>query len=364
MRTTAAVSPGPGRDFELREVELTDPRDDELVVAITATGLCHTDLGVRDTLPPDAFPRVLGHEGAGVVEHVGAGVEGIEVGDHVVLSFRACRACDNCRSLGPGYCTSTIALNYLGTRPDGSTTYRDGDAGLPGSFFGQSSLSRHAIAYADNAVVVDPGLDLTRLGPFGCGFQTGAGTVLNVLQPGVDDALVVYGAGAVGLAALAAAAGAGVRTLVAVDLLEERLAVAASYGAEVVNAATLGGSVVDRVRELTDGGAARALDTTGVPSVLRGAVAALRTRGELAVLGLGPSEATIDVVDVMMNGKVLRGTIEGDSDPHEMVPRLLGLAAQGRFDVDRLVTTYPAEEINTAVADTHAGRTVKPVLTW
>src|SRR5690606_29533992 len=162
-RPAAAVSPGPGRDVELREAELTDPRDHELVVAITATGLCDTDHGVRDALPPEASPRVPGHQRAGAVGHVSAGVEGIEADDHLVLGFRACPACDTCRSLGPAYCTSTIALNYLGTRPDGSTTYRDGAAGLPGSFFGHSSLSRHAIAYADNAVVVAPGLDLTRL---------------------------------------------------------------------------------------------------------------------------------------------------------------------------------------------------------
>ncbi len=364
MRTTAAVAPGPGQDFELVEVELTDPADDEIVVAIAATGLCHTDLGVRDTLPQEMFPRVFGHEGAGVVEQVGSRVEGIVVGDHVALSFRSCRTCTNCCTLGVGYCESTMLLNYLGTRTDGSTTYRHDGADLAGSFFGQSSFARHSIAYADNAVVVDPSLDLTRIGPYGCGFQTGAGTVLNVLQPGADDSLVVYGAGAVGLAALAAAAGAGVRTLVAVDPIDERLAAASSYGAQVVNPAALDGPVAAQIKELTGGGASHAIDTTGVPAVIRDGVAGLRARGELAVLGLGASEATLDIIDVMMNGKVLRGTIEGDSDPHEMVPRLLALAAAGKFDVDRLVTPYSFDDINTAVTDAHSGKAIKPVLVW
>jgi len=363
--TTAAVSTSPGGDFELAEVELDDPREDEIVVEVAAAGLCHTDLVMRDTVPARTFPRIFGHEGAGVVTHVGDHVEGVTVGDHVVLSFRACRSCRSCRTLGVGYCDAAARLNHYGVRADGSTTHRLGGRPAYGSFFGQSSFSRHAIAHADNAVVVDPDLDLTRLGPYGCGFQTGAGTVLNVLRPGPDDSLLVLGAGAVGLAAVAAAVGAGVRTVVAVDLSPVRLAMAASYGASTVNPTELdGSSLVDRVVALTDGGATRALDTTGVGTVVRDGVASLRARGELAVVALGQREATLDVVDVMTRGKVLRGSVEGDSDPHEMVPRLLDLARRGALDVDRLVTPYPFEQIGAAVADTVAGTTVKPVLVW
>lgn len=365
MRTQAALCAAPGGDFDLQEVEVDPPRRGEVLVEVVAAGLCHTDLLMGRSLPAATFPRILGHEGAGVVRQVGDGVDGIAEGDHVVLSFRACRTCDQCRTLGVAYCRSASALNYAGARRDGSTTHRRGASPVHGSFFGQSSFARHTISHADNTVVVDPTLDLTLLGPYGCGFQTGAGAVLNVLRPAVDDSLVVHGAGAVGLAALAAAAGAGVRTLVAVDVSPSRLEVARSYGAATVDPGDLAGtSVVERVRELTDGGAARALDTTGVPSVIRDAVASLRTRGELAVVGLGEREVTLDVVDVMTRGKVLRGSIEGDSDPHEMVPRLLELSRQGAFDVDRLVTRYPIEKIGAAVADTRSGSTVKPVLVW
>lgn len=365
MKTTAAICRGPGEPFEVTEVHIDDPRDDEILVEITATGLCHTDLGVRDTLPAEMFPRIFGHEGAGVVQHVGSAVTDIAVGDHVVLSFRACRTCATCRNQGVGYCDSSAPLNYFGLRSDGSTTHQLNGAALHGSFFGQSSFAQHAIAYADNAVVVAPSLDLTLLGPFGCGFQTGAGTVLNVLQPGTDDSLVVYGAGAVGLAALAAASGAGVRNLVAVDLMPSRLEMAASYGAQVVNPGELSEtSVAERVLDLTDGGAHYALDTTGVGDVIRSGVSALRARGEIAVLGLGQPEFTLDAIDVMMKGKVVRGSIEGDSDPLEMVPRLLDLARSGQFDVDRLITPYPFAQIGDAIADTLAGRVVKPVLTW
>lgn len=365
MRTTAALSPGPGRDFELTEVELDDPRDDEIVVRIASSGLCHTDLGMRDSMPTHLFPRIFGHEGAGIVEHVGDRVETVRTGDHVVLSYRACRRCTNCTNLGVSYCRAMDSLNYHGLRNDGSTTHHGPAGRVFGSFFDQSSFAQHAITYADNTVVVDPALDLTRIGPYGCGFQTGAGTVLNVLQPGIDDPLVVYGAGAVGLAALAAAAGAGVRTLIAVDLSPTRLAVAESYGARTVNSAELGDTTLVRlIKELTDGGAARAVDTTGVASVISDAVRALRARGELAVLGLGQREVTLDVMDVMLKGKVLRGSVEGDSDPRAMVPKLLELAARGQFDIDRLLTPYHFTDINTAVTDTLSGTTVKPVLTW
>ena len=222
MKTTALVANAPGEPFVVEELELDSLRPDEIRVRMVATGLCHTDLSVRDTLPAEMFPRVFGHEGAGVVEEVGAEVSGIRVDDHVVLSFRSCGECGRCTTLGKAYCEQTIGLNYMGFRMDGSTTYTRAGEPVYGSFLGQSSFSAQAIAHADNAVVVDPGLDLTDLGPYGCSFQTGAGAVLNVLRPGPVDSLVVFGVGAVGLAALAASKNVG--SLIAVDLQPARLA--------------------------------------------------------------------------------------------------------------------------------------------
>jgi aryl-alcohol dehydrogenase len=363
MKTTVAIVNEQGGEFTFDEVDLEGPRDDEVLVRIVATGLCHTDITMKGFLPPEMFPNVFGHEGAGVVEAVGPAVTGIEVGDHVVLSFRSCRACARCASGEYGYCEQSLVINYMGMRLDGSTTYTRGGAPVFGSFLGQSSLSRHAIAYADNCVVVDPALDLTRIAPYGCGFQTGAGTVLNVLEPGPDDSLVVYGVGAVGLAALAAARYRGVGTLVAVDPLASRREAAARYGAVGVDP-TADVSALDRVRELTGGGAAYAIDTTAIPAVVKQAQQSLAPRGTLVVLGLGAEEYAIDAIDMLQNGKVVRGSIEGDADPQEMVPRLLAMNAAGDFDVDHLITTYPFTEINAAVADVLAGTVVKPVLVW
>ncbi|WP_121252009.1 NAD(P)-dependent alcohol dehydrogenase [Nocardioides ferulae] len=365
MRTTVAVVNGQGQDFSIEEVELDGPRADEVLVRIVAAGLCHTDITLRSFLPEEMFPNVFGHEGAGVVEQVGADVSGIAVGDHVLLSFRSCRGCAPCRAGRVGYCESHLMLNYMGMRLDGSTTYRRDGQPVFGSFFGQSSFSRHAIASADNCVVVDKDVDLCLAAPYGCGFQTGAGTVLNVLRPGPEDSLVVYGAGAVGLAAVMAAATTEVATVVAVDLQPGRLQIAQKHGALTVDATGLdGAAVVEAVKGLTGGGASFAIDTTAVPAVVKQAQQSLAPRGTLVALGLGAEEYTLDAIDLLQNGKRVMGSIEGDSDPQEMVPRLLRLAAEGRFPVAELVRSYPFTEIRTAVADVLAGAVIKPVLLW
>ena len=228
MKTRAAVVEGQGQPFTMTEVELEEPRDDEVLVRMVATGLCHTDLSLRDTLPAEMFPRVFGHEGAGVVEEVGADVTGVSVGDHVVLSLASCRECARCQDGRAGYCEQTLMLNYMGFRMDGSTAYSREAGPVYGHFFGQSSFAQHAVALASSVIVVDPELDLTRIAPYGCGFMAGSGAVLNVAQPGPGDSVVVYGVGAVGLAAVASARASGVETVVAVDLQPGRLEAAAS----------------------------------------------------------------------------------------------------------------------------------------
>ena len=361
MKTTVAIVNRPGGDFELTEVDLDGPKDDEVLVRVVASGLCHTDVTMKGFLPPEMFPNVFGHEGAGVVEEVGKDVVGIKPGDHVVMSFRSCRQCEKCQAGQYGYCDSTLLLNYMGLRMDGTQPYSKDGAGVFGSFFGQSSFSQHAVAYADNCVVVDPSLDLTRLAPFGCGFQTGAGTVLNVIKPGPADSLVVFGVGAVGLAALAAAQHAGTGTLIAVDPVAERRELAARYGAIGVEA---GDGAVDRVKELTGGGARYAIDTTAIPDVVLQAQHALTARGMLLALGLGAQEYVVDALDLLQGGKIVTSSVEGDADPKAFIPELIALAQKGELEVDHLITTYAFADINQAVADSLAGKVVKPVLAW
>jgi aryl-alcohol dehydrogenase len=362
MQMKAALSRGPQSSFSLETVELDRARPDEVLVRIVATGLCHTDLFAKSTLPAAMGPAVFGHEGAGVVEEVGALVKDISPGDHVVLSYRHCGACRQCRGGHPAYCERAQQLNSSGRRPDGSTTITQNGGEVRAAFFGQSSFAEYVVATADNVVVVDKSVDLTLAAPFGCGFQTGAGAVLNVLAPDDDSTVVVFGAGSVGFAALLAARASGVATLCAVDTVPARRALAEEFGAMALDPATQ--DVVAEIRALTGGGATHTLDTTGIPTVIGQAVSALRERGTAVVVGLGAPEVMVNIQDLMRKGKTLRGCIEGDSSVQTFIPRLLALHAEGKFPVDRLVTRYPFTDIDRAVADQTSGIVVKPVLVW
>ena len=360
---TAAVSRGPQEPFSIEALDLAPPLKDQVRVRLVASGVCHTDLVTKAMLPAESGPVVLGHEGAGVVEELGEEVDGISVGDHVLLSYRSCWGCPPCRAGHNTYCEQFVTLNTSFVRADGSTALTKQGSPILGSFFGQSSFASHVLASVDNTVVVSDEVDLVTAAPLGCSIQTGAGAVLNVLKPGPDSWFVVYGAGSVGLAALMAAKATGVENIIAVDLLGARRELAGTLGATaVVDPAD--GDVVEAIRDLTNGGATHSLDTTGIPEVVAQGMSALRSRGALVVVGLGQPELTMNVADILAGGKTLRGSIEGDAVPQQFLPELLGLMAAGRLPVEELVTTYPLTGINQAVADSHSGKTIKPVLVF
>jgi aryl-alcohol dehydrogenase len=361
MKITAALSHGADTPFEIAEVDLDEPRADEVLVELRAVGICHTDLTMRSVWPAELSPAVLGHEGAGVVEAVGANVRAVRPGDHVVLSYRRCGACTQCAAGHPMYCHDFRTLNATGMRPDGTTTmHRDG-APVYGSFFGQSSFASHALAYETNVVVIGADVDLSIAAPLGCGVQTGAGAVLNVLQPGIDASLVVFGAGGVGLSAVMAARATGVSTIVAVDPVADRRTVAAQLGATATIDPTRD-DVVDAIRELTGDGATHAVDTTANGTVINQAVTALARRGTLALVGIGAPQIPLDVGNVVGGGKTIRGVIEGDAVPQDFVPQLLALHATGRLPLEKLIRTYAFDDIDTAAAEAADGTTIKPVL--
>jgi aryl-alcohol dehydrogenase len=230
-----------------------------------------------------------------------------------------------------------------------------------GSYFGQSSFASHALAYESNVVVIDPAVDVEVAAPLGCGVQTGAGTVLNVLRPGGDASLVVCGAGAVGLSAVMAAVATGVGTVIAVDPVASRRELANELGAAVA-LDPAGEDVVGAVRELTGGGATHAIDTTAKGAVINQAVEALAPRGTLALLGIGIPDFDLNVREVIGGGKTVRGVIEGEAMPHEFIPRLLDLHVRGLLPVEKLIHTYEFDAIDTAFADAASGQTIKPVL--
>jgi aryl-alcohol dehydrogenase len=361
MKIKAALSHGAGEPFEIAEVELDEPRADEVLVKLSAAGICHTDLTMKAAWPAALSPIVLGHEGAGVVEAVGAGVTGVRPGDRVVLSYRSCGACAECAAGHATYCRDFRALNASGSRPDGSTTMRRDGAPVYGSFFGQSSFASHALAYASNVVIVGERVDLSVAAPLGCAVQTGAGAVLNVLRPASGASLAVFGAGGVGLSAVMAAHAAEVGTIVAVDPVARRRHLAAELGATAtVDPASE--DVVAAVRRYTGAGATHALDTTAIGAVINQAIDALAPLGTLALVGIGVPEVAIDVQSLIGAGKTIRGVIEGDAVPQRFIPQLLELHAAGRLPLERLVRTYDFDAIETAVADAASGATIKPVL--
>jgi aryl-alcohol dehydrogenase len=362
VTTVGAIAAGPTEPFEYRDVTVDDPRDDEILVRLSATGICHTDLFFKSVIPAEVGPCLLGHEGAGVVTAVGAGIVDVRPGEHVVLSYRSCGGCIFCRDGHPAYCAQTVALNALGHRADGTPRLHSGGKPLLGNYFGQSSFAGYALAGRDNTVVVDKDVDLAVVAALGCGFQTGAGAVLNVLRPDPDSRLVIYGAGSVGFAALLAARTLEVETIVAVDPLAARRTQAEAFGAIAVDPTAEDADA--QISSATSGGATHAVDTTAIPAVIAKATAALATRGELVILGLGASDVTINIQDMLLKGKTLRGCIEGDSTVQSFIPELVGLYTSGRFPIDRLVTRYPHEDINAAIADQKSGTVIKPVLTW
>lgn len=364
MRVTAAVTPSKGTPFQLQEVDLEEPRDNEVLVRITASGICHTDLIVRDQWYPPELPAVLGHEGAGVVERTGAAVADLRPGEKVVLSFNHCRTCRMCLTGRPAYCLQFFPCNFGGRRLDGSTTVRGGDgAELNANFFGQSSFSTYALAPEHTLVKMPEDAPLELLAPLGCGVQTGAGAVLNSLHPTDGSSIAVFGAGGVGLSAVMAAKVADCATIIAVDLQPTRLELAAELGATH----TLDGrdeDLVERITELTGGGVGYAVETTASPRVLRTAVDALGVGGTCGVVGAAPigTEVALDMSSLLPFGRTVRGIVEGDSVPRLFIPRLYELYRAGRFPFDRLIKTYPFEAINQAAEDSERGRTVKPVV--
>jgi aryl-alcohol dehydrogenase len=361
MRIRAAISASAEAPFEIAEVELDEPRSDEVLVELRAVGVCHSDLTMKAVWPEAISPIVLGHEGAGVVVATGADVTGIRPGDHVVLSYRSCGSCPECAAGHVPYCRDFRTLNGIGTRPDGSPTMRRDGSRVYGSYFGQSSFASHALAYESNVVVVGEEIDFGVAAPLGCGVQTGAGTVLNVLAPPPEASLVVFGAGGVGLSAVMAAFASGVRTIVAVDPVASRRQLAAELGASTT-LDPAAGDVVEAIRGLTGAGATHAIDTTAKGAVVNQAIAALAPLGTLALVGIRIPDFAMDVQSVMSGGKTIRGVIEGDAAPHEFIPRLVELHRQGRLPVEKLIRRYEFGDIDAAFADAASGLTVKPVL--
>jgi aryl-alcohol dehydrogenase len=361
MRIAAAVARATRSPLTLTELELDEPRGDELLVRMVSSGVCHTDLVARDEPRPPGLPAVLGHEGAGIVERVGVSVRSFSPGDRVVLSFARCGACQMCVTGRPAYCVDFMGCNFSGRRPDGSPTLWEDGTPIHGNFFGQSSFATYALAHEDHAVKVGKDFPLEILGPLACGFQTGAGAVYNGLKVPAGSSIGIFGAGSVGLAALLAADAVGCSNIVAVDVNPTRLKLARELGAtEVIDGANneLSKEILART-----GGIDFAVETTGHASVVRAAIESLRVGGICGLHAAPHLGGGLDV-SALPPGRTVTFLVEGDAVPGVFLPMLLDLYDRGRFPFDRLIRLYSFRHINQAIADSISGCSVKPVLTF
>jgi aryl-alcohol dehydrogenase len=362
MKIEAAVVRKQGGQFGIESLKLAEPAGDEVVVKISGVGVCHTDLVCRDQYFPVPLPCVFGHEGSGVVEKVGSDVTSIKPGDHVVLSYSSCRVCPSCIAGKPAYCHQLYQYNFLGTRVDGSNALSAGSETVHGHFFAQSSFGTYALSSERNTVKVRGDAPLWMLGPLGCGVQTGAGAVINSLQPKAGSTLAVFGAGTVGLSAIMAGRLCGCASIIAVDPVASRRELALALGAtHAIDPKAE--NPVERIKTITQTGVMYSLECTGLPGVVRQAVESLTLTGVCGIMGVSRlgTEITLDMNSILF-GRALRGIIEGDSIPQEFIPRLIDLHLQGRFPFDKLITPYPFTDIQRAVEASEAGKVVKAVL--
>lgn len=360
----AAVTQAKGADFELKPLKIRQPHQDEVLVKIVATGMCHTDLIVRDQYYPVPLPAVLGHEGSGIIEAIGPNVTDLQVGDHVVLTYGYCGKCTQCNTGQPAYCAEFFGRNFSGADTHGHNAIcNHQNEAVHDHFFAQSSFATYALSCENNAVKVPKDVPLELLGPLGCGIQTGAGAAINALKVTPASSFVTWGAGAVGLSAVLAAKVCGASIIIAVDIVESRLALAKELGAtHVINSKTQ--DPVSAIKEITQGGINFALESTGRPEILKQGIDALGILGKIAVVGAPPlgTTAQFDVNDLLLSGKTILGVVEGSGAPKKFIPELVELFKQGQFPFDKLVKFYPFEDINQAALDSHQGITLKPII--
>lgn len=309
------------RSIKLEDVELEEPRADEVLLKITSCGVCGTDRGCLHGQEPYPSPGVLGHEGAGTVEAVGAEVDNVRVGDRVMAGFPFCGKCRSCRRGQPRYCLHGADLMFSGWRLDGSSPMqRSGGEKLAARFFQQSSWATHAVALGLQVVKVPDGVDADLMGPLGCSITTGAGSVLNELRPVPNSSLAIFGAGNVGLAAVMAARLSGTTTIIVIDKVPARLALARELGA--THTIEGGSDAVREVKDITSGELDYAIEATNGSNLVAEAVEALGTLGVCAMVGGAKATVLVKLAhgDMLHDGKTLTGVMGGGGHRDQAYP--------------------------------------------
>ncbi|KAK3724445.1 hypothetical protein LTR37_001069 [Vermiconidia calcicola] len=386
---TEAVITYTDSDWRLQPVLARPPGDHELHIRILATGICHTDIVNVGGI----YPRILGHEGAGRILRKGPNVSpDLDIGDPVLLSFAHCKECSMCVTGHPAHCMQqvplTIAaegLNFALAESEGEGEGLEKDAEgrrrvVKAGYFGHSSFSGVAVAREESVVGVKQWIrseeELKVFAPLGCGIQTGACAVVNILKPTPDDSIAVFGLGGVGLSAVMAAKALNLKTIIAIDILPNRLDLATSLGAtHSINSKSLSPSqLTNSIQSLTPftahptspTGPTGIIDTTGIPTLLQAALASVSRLGRVVQLAnQGPgSSVSVALPEHMRDGVSLTGTVQGDADPVKSIPMLINWHREGKLPLEKLEKMYPVEDFERAREEMHGGGVIKPVLIW
>jgi S-(hydroxymethyl)glutathione dehydrogenase/alcohol dehydrogenase len=359
--TKAAVLNVTNEPLTVETLALREPREGDVVVRLGASGVCHSDLHAITGDLPMPIPCVLGHEGAGVVEAVGPGVQRVKVGDHVVLNWVPyCGACWYCQS-GNAYLCETGYVKAMAAEvfhKNGTTV---------GQFAGIGSMSEYTIIPETACIPIDADIPLDRACLIGCGVMTGVGAVINTARVRPGQSVAVFGAGGVGLNVVQGAVLAGADPIIAIDLNERKLGMAKQFGAtHVVNAGAI--DPVEAVKELTGGrGADFAFEVIGIPDVITQAFMAVRRGGKAVVVGVPSATSMVSIPGFFLPlaEKSLLGSLYGSATMTRDVPRLIGLYRAGKLKLDELITRrYRISEVNDAFEAMKKGEVARGVITF
>lgn len=373
MRMTAAVMyeqglPTPfakSQPFRIEEVELEAPGPGEVLVEVRAAGLCHSDLSVVEGLRPRPLPTVGGHEGAGIVREVGAGVTGLKPGDHVAMAGVAgCGQCRVCLANRPGLCQAVTGTRAQGMLATGARRLHLADGGRLNHYSGISVYAQYAVVAPQSLVKIDPRVPLDVAALFGCAIITGAGAVFNSarVQPGTSVAII--GLGGVGLTAVMAAREAGAARIIGIDVLPSKFDLAKAVGCtECINARDA--DAVQQVLDLTNGGVDYAFEISGVPAALDMAQAIAVRGGEVVGVGVGKSTAAFSVPHYkwVSEERVLRGSFMGGGVPQVDIPKYVDMFLNGRLPVDQLRSEHIGfDRLNEGFDQLQSGTVVRQIL--
>lgn len=361
--TTAAVLEGIGRELVVQDVSLASPGRGEVRVRVEASGVCHSDWNAVTGVSPTPLPAVLGHEGAGVVEEVGADVTTVSVGDRVVLSWLpTCGRCRRCLEGRLSLC-EVATTEMAGTLPGGGIRLSRGDLTI-NHYSYLSTFARHAVVAERSCIVIPPDSDVEVAALVGCAVMTGIGAVVNRAKVTPGSSVAVFGAGGVGLSAIMGAKLAGAGTIIAVDPVEAKRALALSLGATV----SLDGDDADLLGELlhhSGGGLDYAFEAAGMTRLTEMAFSATRPGGMIVCIGIPPLSATVNLPgpELVRSEKVVTGSLYGSSRPPIDMPMILRMHADGRLPLERLVTRrYRLEDVNVAFEDMCKGEVARGIL--